>query len=93
MAHEDSCEPYPIGLTRSEVARGLPNLVLHASNITVDRFVYVLLDFCVSDVGAVLETPRYCTRFILILSELLNLSCKCAVIKDYVAPFESTTTT
>ena len=47
----------------------------------------MLLDFCVPGVCAILQIRTYCTRFIdnLLLNELLNLSCQCAVVKDDVA--------
>ena len=47
----------------------------------------MLLDLGVLDVCAILQIQTYCTKFLdnLLLNELLNPSCKCAVVGDDVA--------
>ena len=57
---------------------------MHRTQFLIASCTPVLLDLGVSDVGAILKLQTYCNRFIdnLILNELLNLSHKCAVVKD-----------
>ena len=60
---------------------------MHRTHFVIASCVYVLLDFGVSDVSAILQVQTYCTGFIhnLMLNELLNLSHKCAVVRGDVA--------
>ena len=60
---------------------------MHRAQFLIASCAQVLLEFGVPDVRAILKKQTYCTKFIdnLLSNELLNLSCKCAVVRDDVA--------